>query len=209
MGRTHLKAEPVSLLRENGQGCGVQDQEAVPLLLSVVKGNVGSQRTYSEGLAPTGGLHTSPTLPYPPTCDGRCCNLTLEAQMALPTAGRPHAVRSWVSLCCRLQGSSSSGAPWERGVRAGRQGGLERGAGLPVLTCGGAEWQRCGPPRRAICFSRWYSQRPRAAGLGQTTRRGAGSGPVGGAAGKARLAAHRRGPSPGPSQTPGLQLGGA
>lgn len=122
---------------------------------------VNGQRGVSTGMqqrpGPTCCLH--PPLPLapcpPPTCDGRCCSLTLEAQMALPTTWRPHAVRSWVSLCCRLQGSSSSGGSWERGVRAGRQGGLGRGVGFPALTSGGAEWQRCSPPTRAICFSRW------------------------------------------------------
>lgn len=155
-GRTYLKAKPVRFLRENGQGSRVQDQDPVPSLLRGVKGRVGC----SKGLAPPAAStlpYPSPLspCPYPPTCDGRCCSLTLEAQMALPTTWRPHAVRSWVSLCCRLQGSSSSGGPWETGVRAGRQGGWERGLGCAVLTCGGAEWQRCSPLRRAICFSRW------------------------------------------------------
>lgn len=46
------------------------------------------------------------------SCEGRCCSLTLEAQMALPTTWHPDAVRSWVSLRCSTQGSSSSGGPW-------------------------------------------------------------------------------------------------
>lgn len=59
--------------------------------------------------------HSPPWPPHPcpqPTCEGRCCSLTLEAQMALPTAGRPNTVCSRLSLCCRVPGSSSSGGPW-------------------------------------------------------------------------------------------------
>lgn len=75
--------------------------------------------------------------------------------MAVPTTWSPDAVRSGVSLRCRVQGSSFSGGPWERGFKGRRRVGMERGVGFPALTCGGAGWRRGTPPTRAICFSRW------------------------------------------------------
>lgn len=208
MGRTHLKAKPVSLLRENGQGRGVQDQEAVPLLLSVVRGQRGVSEDRQQGPGP----HWPPPPPPcpPPTCDGRCCSLTLEAQMALPTAGRPHAVRSWVSLCCRPQGSSSSGAPWESGVRAGRQGawagGGVRGSSTDLW---GRRVAALGPSQESHLLFQVVEPETQLGGAGADHQKGGGQRACGRSSREARLAAHRRGPCPGPPQTPGLQLGGA
>lgn len=125
-GGTHLKAKPVCLLRENGQGGRVQDQEPVPLLLRGGRRPNESPRECTRPPPAASRIcpHPQPSSPRPapcphhsllcapPTCEGRCCSLTLEAQMALPTAWHPDAVRTRVSLRCRVQGSSSSGGPW-------------------------------------------------------------------------------------------------
>lgn len=67
--------------------------------------------------------------------------------MALPTAWRPDAGPCWVSLRCRVQGSASSGGPWERGVRAGGGEGLGRGVEAPGTDLWGRRVAAPQPPR--------------------------------------------------------------
>lgn len=98
--------------------------------------------------------------------------------MALPITWRPDAVRSRVSLCCRVQGSVLSGAPGRKGSGAGGVEGKGKGCRFPAPGPAGALGAARHPSHEGYLLLQVVEPAPSSAWLGRAREvgRGAGSG---------------------------------